>query len=52
MNIQEGFDILKCSTKKVQTDQEKVQEDLESICHKIAGKVTIETANIIGIIPA
>jgi hypothetical protein len=52
MKVQDGLDILKFSTRKVQIIQAVDQEDFAKICHKIAGNVTIETANIIGIIPA
>jgi hypothetical protein len=52
MKNQEGFVILKCSTKKVQTLSTLSFADEVINCPIIEGNVINETANIIGIIQA
>ena len=52
INTHPGFAILKCVSKKSPTAEAVVPLAFAKICPRIAGKVTSDTAKMIGIIPA
>ena len=52
INPQEGLFILKFCIRKFQIAWDVSQVDLANNCHTIDGKVTKDTENMIGIIPA